>query len=133
MRFFLVLVLCFLFFACNPNEVEKSAKNSSATDSLVNIGGTNLDLSNQAGSRLMAANDCFTCHRIDEKNIGPSYLQIAQQYTLNEGNVENLAQRIITGGTGLWGQAQMTPHPNLPKRQAQEMVRYILSLKDSMQ
>ena len=33
----------------------------------------------QTGQRYIAANDCLTCHKIDEKNIGPSYKQIAEQ------------------------------------------------------
>ena len=66
-----------------------------------------------------------------KKAFGPSYAQIANKYESNQGNVENLADRIIKGGKGLWGQNAMTPHPNLPVPQAQEMVKYILSLRDT--
>ncbi|HYK45316.1 MAG TPA: c-type cytochrome [Parafilimonas sp.] len=132
MKCFLVLVAC-IFFACNSNQPDKSGINSNPTDSLINKGGTNIDSANETGSRLIAGNDCFTCHRIEEKNIGPSYREIARRYSLNQGNIENLAHKIITGGKGLWGQNAMTPHPNLPEPQAEEMVRYILSIKDSAQ
>jgi len=132
MNFFSVCIFCGVLFACN-SKPDKSGINSNPTDSLINTGGTNIDSANEPGSRLIAANDCFTCHRIEEKNIGPSYRQIAQRYHFNEGNIENLAHKIITGGKGLWGQAAMTSHPNLSETQAREMVRYILSLKDSAQ
>ena len=119
-----------LLMACNSDQPDKTGINVNPTDSLVNIGGTNIDSSNEPGSRLIAANDCFTCHRIEEKNIGPSYRQIADRYELNQGNIENLAHKIIMGGKGLWGQNPMTPHPNITESQAQEMTRYILSLKN---
>ena len=45
--------------------------------------------------------------------------------------IENLANKIIKGGKGLWGSAAMTPHPNLPEAQAEEMARYILSLRNA--
>jgi cytochrome c len=63
--------------------------------------------------------------------VGPSYEQIADKYELNQGNIENLANKIIKGGKGLWGSAAMTPHPNLPEAQAQEMARYILELRNA--
>ena len=52
------------------------------------------------------------------KAFGPSYQQIANRYENNQGNVENLADKISKGGKGLWGQNMMTPHPNItdPRR-----------------
>ena len=132
MKYLLVWV-AFIFLACNSNQPDKTGMNVNPTDSLINKGGTNIDSANETGSRLIAANDCLTCHRIEEKNIGPSYREIARRYSFNQGNIENLAHKIITGGKGLWGQTAMTPHPNLTEPQAEEMVRYILSIKDSMQ
>ena len=63
--------------------------------------------------------------------MGPSYKQIADKYDLNQGNIENLADKIIKGGKGLWGNAAMNAHPQLSEPQAQEMVRYILTLRDA--
>ena len=133
MKNIIVVAIAVVLQACNSNEPDKTGINVNPTDSLINIGGTRMDSSAEAGSRLIAGNDCLNCHRIEQKSIGPSYREIARQYEFNQGNVENLARKIVTGGTGLWGQAMMNPHPNLPERQAQEMVRYILSLRDSAQ
>ena len=128
MKTLVISIFLLALMACT-SQPDKKGININPTDSLVNIGGTNIDSANEVGSRLLAANDCFTCHRIEEKNIGPSYRQIAERYTLNEGNVENLAHKIITGGKGLWGDVMMTPHANLSERDAREMSRYILSLR----
>ena len=43
--------------------------------------------------------------------------------------VSHLAGKIITGGSGVWGPALMTPHPTVSKEDAEAMVRYILLLK----
>ena len=96
-----------------------------------NSGFKNVDSAeNIDGGHLIASNDCLTCHKVDEQSVGPSYKAIAAKYELNQGNIENLANKIIKGGKGLWGDAEMTPHLNLPYPQANEMARYILSLRE---
>lgn len=128
------IVLAVLFFAaCSGGAGKTKASDSAnATQAIINTGGTTANAdANSTGASLIAANDCLTCHKIDEKNIGPSYRQIANKYDLNQGNIENLANKIIKGGRGLWGDAAMTPHAALTHDHAEEMVRYILSLRDT--
>ncbi len=133
MRFFIIFIAISFLAACGAGTGETAKSDSAnATTEIQNRGGTEVDTAqNISGAQLIAANDCLTCHKISEKSFGPSYQQIANRYENNQGNVQNLASRIITGGKGLWGQNAMTPHPNLPEPQAQEMVRYILSLRNS--
>lgn len=122
-----------LLAACGAGTGETSKSDSTnPTRDLQNTGGTEIDTAqNVSGSQLIAGNDCLSCHKINEKSFGPSYQQIANRYENNQGNVQNLASRIITGGKGLWGQNAMTPHPNVTEPQAQSMVKYILSLRDT--
>ena len=80
------------------------------------------------GKELIAQSDCLTCHKEQDKLIGPSYAEVAAKYEETEANVKLLADKIISGGQGVWGQVPMTPHPNVSEEQAEEMVRYILSL-----
>ena len=118
--------------ACGAGTGETNKSDSAnATEDIINKGGTGIDTANAEGSRYIAANDCLTCHKINEKNVGPSYTQIANRYENNQGNVENLADKIIKGGKGLWGQNAMTPHPNIPEPEAQSMASYILSLRNT--
>ena len=119
--------------ACKSGTGKTEASDSAnATNDIINKGGTSIDSAeNISGSNLIASNDCLTCHKVDEKSTGPSFRQIAGKYALNQGNIENLANKIIKGGKGLWGDVAMTPHPNLPEQQAEEMARYILSLRNS--
>jgi cytochrome c len=124
-----VVMLC----ACKSGAGKTAASDSpNATLAIINTGGTSVDSAQGiSGANLIAANDCLTCHKINEKSFGPSYKQIADKYQLNQGNLENLADRIIKGGKGLWGQNAMTPHPALSEANAERMAQYILLLRDS--
>ncbi|HEY3386562.1 MAG TPA: family 16 glycoside hydrolase [Saprospiraceae bacterium] len=80
------------------------------------------------GQRLIAKNDCKTCHNEKVQTIGPAYKQIAERYPWNDETVTSLANKVITGGSGIWGAQAMSAHPELPVADAYEMVRYILRL-----
>ena len=81
------------------------------------------------GAKLMESSDCASCHRINEKLLGPAYQAVAQKYPATEANITMLGGKIITGGKGNWGDIAMTPHPAISKVDAEEMARYILTLK----
>jgi cytochrome c len=80
------------------------------------------------GQRLIAKNDCKTCHNEKVQTIGPAYKQIAERYPWNEETVVALTNKVIAGGAGIWGAQAMSAHPELPVTDASEMVRYILRL-----
>ncbi|MBS1489652.1 MAG: c-type cytochrome [Bacteroidetes bacterium] len=80
------------------------------------------------GESLVKANDCKTCHHTNDKLIGPAHLDVAKKYDFTEANVKLLAHKIISGGTGVWGQIPMTPHANVSETDAEKMARYVLSL-----
>jgi cytochrome c len=81
------------------------------------------------GEKLIAKSDCIGCHNKVQKVIGPAYVDIAAKYPLNDENVNHLADKIIKGGQGVWGEIPMTPHASLSHDDAKTMVKYILSLK----
>ncbi len=82
------------------------------------------------GLSLIGSSDCLTCHKIDEKLNGPSYRDVANKYGgMPDTIVAHLAGKIIKGGSGVWGQVLMTPHPSLSQADAEAMVNYILLLK----
>lgn len=72
---------------------------------------------------------CNTCHAMEKPTIGPAYRQIAARYPKNGDNVRKLALKVQNGGSGVWGQALMNPHPHLKLDDLERMVSYILSLK----
>ncbi|MBB5636341.1 cytochrome c [Pedobacter cryoconitis] len=81
------------------------------------------------GEKLVAKADCVGCHNKTQKVIGPAYVDIAAKYPSSEENIDKLSDVVIKGSKGTWGDLPMTPHPNLSKDDAKQMVTWILSLK----
>lgn len=84
--------------------------------------------SGDVGRYWIERSDCFTCHEWLEKTIGPGFQQIAEKYPLENEVVDQLVKRIKEGGSGVWGEIAMNPHPNLSEGNLKTMVQYILSL-----
>lgn len=100
-------------------EQETEAAESSAEDKQTLIA---------EGRALIKGSDCLTCHHPKLKKTGPAYIEVAKKYKDQEGAVDQLAQKIIKGGNGVWGLAQMKAHPNLSMEDARKMVLAILDL-----
>ncbi len=81
----------------------------------------------EEGKALIAGSDCLTCHKEDAKLVGPSFQEIAAKYT--EADIDMLADKIINGGSGVWGEVPMSAHAGMDKENAKKMVKYILTLK----
>ena len=84
------------------------------------------------GLELVVKSDCLTCHKINEKATGPAYKEVAIKYDhAADTTISSIAGKIITGGAGVWGAIPMTPHPQVSQADAEQMVKYILLLKNS--
>ena len=81
------------------------------------------------GAQLIASSDCSTCHKEQEKLVGPAFADIAKKYTSSDAVIDTLASKIINGGSGNWGTVPMSAHASISKDDARTMVKYILSLK----
>lgn len=77
---------------------------------------------------LIATSDCKSCHSIKGKSLGPAFMTVATKYKGNTNAPDRLARKIISGGTGVWGDAMMPAHSNLSESNARAIVLYILSL-----
>lgn len=80
------------------------------------------------GKSLVEGSDCLGCHKLDERMIGPSYKEVAAKYENTPENVEMLADKIIKGSSGVWGDVPMPAH-RFSKENAKFMAQYILSSK----
>ena len=83
------------------------------------------------GLDLVKGSDCATCHKVDEKVIGPAFRDVANKYTNNEATIDTLANKIIKGGSGNWGAIAMTPHTGVSVDDAKAMAKYVLLLKNN--
>jgi cytochrome c len=81
------------------------------------------------GLRLMKASDCFNCHAVDQKRVGPALLDIANKYRDQPDAPAASIHRVLNGSTGAWGKIPMIPHPQHTPEQVREMVSWVYSLK----
>jgi cytochrome c len=80
------------------------------------------------GQTLVDASDCKTCHHATNKLVGPAHADVAKKYEFTKANVSYLADKIINGGSGVWGEIPMSPHADVSKGDAEKMAMYVLSL-----
>jgi cytochrome c len=80
------------------------------------------------GLARMRRSDCLACHGVDQASLGPSYVSVAQRYQGRADAMRHLVTKIATGGTGVWGDRVMPPHPSLSEEDRRAMAAYILSL-----
>ena len=127
--FFLLLGIC-AFAACN-NSSEPAASTKDTTSSST---PATVSPASEKGLELIGSSDCTTCHRLQKEStgasIGPAYSDVAAKYApAADSTVDRLVQKIIKGGSGVWGAIPMTPHPALAPADVKVIVEYILSLK----
>jgi len=131
-----LLISCLLFGAfylpgCNNEPKQKNTREP--VDYIKPIPGISESIPvevSQKGKVLISYSDCYICHKPDERSVGPAFKDIAKKYPANKVYIEMLAQKVIIGGSGVWGSAEMDPHPKLSVEDAKTMVKYILSLKE---
>jgi cytochrome c551/c552 len=85
------------------------------------------------GKSIMLSLDCKSCHQVDQKSIGPSYIDVAKKYEKDPNAPSYLVNKIIKGGGGVWGEVAMAAHPNLSETDAKQIVSWIQSLTGSGQ
>ncbi len=81
------------------------------------------------GLVLMKSADCFNCHALEQRIVGPPLVEIAQKYRGQAGALEASADRVQKGSSGVWGPVPMLPHGHHSREQIKEMVTWIFSLK----
>ncbi|MEB2781132.1 c-type cytochrome [Algoriphagus persicinus] len=81
------------------------------------------------GLAKLKTSDCTSCHMVERKIVGPSYADVAAKYETTEANITLLAEKVINGGVGVWGEIPMPPHPTVSMEDAKDMVKYVLLLK----
>jgi cytochrome c len=126
-----------ILVACNSgsDSAADTTTTTTSTDTAASAESATTDISQnpdyQAGLAIEAKSDCATCHKINEKLVGPAFKEIAIKYAgASDAVIDTLASKVMHGGAGNWGQVPMTPHPDLSKEDATAVVKYVLLLKD---
>ena len=71
---------------------------------------------------------CMACHSIDKKIVGPSFKDIAQKYQTDKDAEKRMAEKILKGGSGVWGQIPMPPNSVTPA-EAASLAKWSLAVK----
>jgi cytochrome c len=81
-----------------------------------------------ADEALAKKHNCFACHQVDKKLVGPAYKDIAKKYKGQAGAAAKLAQKVKQGGSGVWGPVPMPPNPTVPDADLKKLVDWILKM-----
>lgn len=73
--------------------------------------------------------NCFACHMIEKKVVGPSWKEVATKYRGDVAAQIKLENKIAKGGSGSWGNMAMPPQPQVSETERALLVRFILNLK----
>lgn len=83
----------------------------------------------EPGLALMRQTTCFSCHSVQATTGGgPPYFDVSRKYHDQPKAREQLANKILSGGAGVWGPKPMPPHPQHTFEQARQMADWVLSL-----
>ena len=91
--------------------------------------GAALHASDASTEALMRQTQCFACHAVNKKVVGPAYRDVARRYRGKKGAMAKLCQKVKDGGAGAWGQVPMSPHPQLSDAEIKAMVLWVLKRK----
>lgn len=75
---------------------------------------------------LATSKGCLACHSIDKKVVGPAYKDVAKKYKGDKGAEAKLVEKVMKGGSGVWGSTPMPPN-NVTKEEATKLVKWVLS------
>jgi len=79
--------------------------------------------------QLAKKNNCFACHAVGKKVVGPSFRDIAAKYRSDLGAEALLMDRIAKGGSGVWGVMVMPPSPKVSEADRRILAKLVLSSK----
>jgi cytochrome c len=127
----LVFSSALFLISCGGNTDTKETTTDTAATTTTAPAAEAKDPGVTKGLDLVAKSDCFTCHKLTETAIGPSYAAVASKYSTmdRQAAVDSVVHQIINGGSGKWGTVPMTPHPALSQDDAKAMAAYVLSIK----
>ena len=87
------------------------------------------ETSSDAGApQLLAKYNCQACHAVDKKIVGPSFKDVAAKYADDATAPAKLAEKIKSGGSGVWGSTPMPPN-NVPDADLETIVTWVLAQK----
>jgi len=82
-----------------------------------------------ASAELAQKKNCLACHAVDKKVIGPAYKEVSAKYAGQKDAADKLAQKILKGGSGVWGAVPMPANPQVSEAEAKQLAAWVLTIK----
>jgi cytochrome c len=82
-----------------------------------------------AQADLAKAKNCLACHAVSTKLVGPAYKDVAAKYAGQKGAEDKLVQKVMKGGSGVWGPVPMPANPQVTEAEARSLVKWVLAQK----
>jgi cytochrome c len=82
-----------------------------------------------ASAELAQKKNCMACHATDKKLVGPAYKDVAAKYAKDKDAVAKLSEKIIKGGSGVWGPVPMPANAQVNETEAKQLAQWVLSVK----
>lgn len=82
-----------------------------------------------ASPELAQKKNCMACHATDKKLVGPAYKEVAAKYAGDKAAADKLAEKILKGGSGIWGPVPMPANPQVNAAEAKQLAQWVLSVK----
>ena len=82
-----------------------------------------------ANADLAKAKNCMACHAVATKLVGPAYKDVAAKYAGQKDAEDKLVQKVLKGGSGVWGPVPMPANTQVTEAEAHTLVKWVLSQK----
>ena len=82
-----------------------------------------------ANADLAKAKNCMTCHSVQNKVVGPAFKDVAAKYAGQKDAEDKLVQKVMKGGSGVWGSVPMPANTQVSEAEAHTLVKWVLSQK----
>ena len=82
-----------------------------------------------ANQELAQKKNCMACHAVDKKLVGPAYRDVAAKYAKDKDAVKKLAEKIVKGGSGVWGPVPMPANSQVSPDEAETLAKWVMTVK----
>lgn len=78
---------------------------------------------------LAKSSNCMACHTVEKKRVGPALNDVAKKYAGQPQALAYLSNKILHGGSGVWGVMAMPSNPQVSEADARKLAQWVLDLK----
>lgn len=91
--------------------------------------GANAAINDGKAQEILGKSACAACHQLDQKRVGPTFLEIARKHKGDKDAVATLMKKVRGGSAGAYGKIPMPPNPpsKISDADLKAVVEWVLS------